>query len=331
VAGLAVLALLALPVLRLQLGEASSDSLASAGPARAALDTLTRGGVPSGALTPIQVLVRSDAAGATTATLARVDGVHAVVDAGAAGGTRLLTVLPARETSGSGGQHILTAVRDNADRADGVLGVGGSGAALVDFRHATYGVFPWMLALVALITFLLLARAFRSLLLPLKAVLLNLVSLSAAYGVMVWVWQQGHGSHALWGLDATGSVTVWVPLMVFAFLFGLSMDYEVFLLSRIREAHDRGATTDGAVVEGIGRTGRLVSSAALILFLSFTALSTAPGTDLKVLATGLGAGILVDATVVRMLLVPALVSLFGRANWWLPRKVSKGRRADAIA
>ncbi|MFL6072771.1 MAG: MMPL family transporter [Mycobacteriales bacterium] len=326
VAGLAVLALLALPVLKLQLGEASSDSLASAGPARAALDTLRRGGVPSGALTPIQVLVRRDAAGPATTRLAGVDGVHAVVDAGAAGGTRLLTVLPARETSGSGGQHILAAVRDRAGGVDGVLGVGGSGAALVDFRHATYGVFPWMLVLVALITFLLLARAFRSLLLPLKAVLLNLVSLGAAYGVMVWVWQQGHGSHALWGLDATGSVTVWVPLMVFAFLFGLSMDYEVFLLSRIREAYDRGASTDGAVVEGIGRTGRLVSSAALILFLSFTALSTAPGTDLKVLATGLGAGILADATVVRMLLVPALVSLFGRANWWLPARALRWRR-----
>jgi len=122
----------------------------------------------------------------------------------------------------------------------------------------------------------------------------------------------------VFGIPATGAITFWVPLMVFAFLFGLSMDYEVFLLARMREHVDNGHTTDEAVIEGIGRTGRLVTSAALILFLAFASLASAPFTDLKVLATGLGAGILLDATVVRAVLLPALVSLFREWNWWIP-------------
>ena len=113
-------------------------------------------------------------------------------------------------------------------------------------------------------------------------------------------------------------MTFWIPLMVFAFLFGLSMDYEVFILSRIREEYTRLGSTDEAVVEGIGRTGRLVTSAALILFLAFVALASGPGTDLKTFATALGFGILLDATVVRSLLVPALVSMFDKWNWWIP-------------
>jgi RND superfamily putative drug exporter len=154
--------------------------------------------------------------------------------------------------------------------------------------------------------------------LPLKAVLLNLISLGAAYGVLVFVWQDGHGSNAIWGTPGAGAVPMWIPLMVFAFLFGLSMDYEVFLLARMREEYDAGAGTNEAVVTSLARTGRLVTSAALILVLAFLAMSTAPATEVRMLATGLGAGILVDATIVRCLLVPTLVSLFGRWNWWLP-------------
>jgi RND superfamily putative drug exporter len=140
---------------------------------------------------------------------------------------------------------------------------------------------------------------------------------------MTLFWQDGHGSEALFGIAATGAVTFWVPLMVFAFLFGLSMDYEVFILSRIREEYDQAGSTDKAVIEGIARTGRLVTSAALILFLAFVALSSGPGTDLKVMATALGFGILLDATIVRSLLVPALVSLFGSWNWWMPSWFAK--------
>jgi len=164
----------------------------------------------------------------------------------------------------------------------------------------------------------LLARAFRSLIIPLKAVLLNLLSVGAALGLMVLVWQHGLGSGAIWGIDATNSINVEMPIVIFAFLFGISMDYQVFILSRMREAYDRTGSTDVAVVEGIGRTGRLVTSAALILGLAFLAMSTGPGTEAKMFATALGGGILLDATVIRGMLAPAIVALLGRWNWWLP-------------
>ena len=175
-----------------------------------------------------------------------------------------------------------------------------------------------MIALIAITTFILLARAFRSLLLPLKAIVLNILSVAAAWGVLVLVWQEGHGSEAIWGIQATGSIQSWMPLIIFAFLFGLSMDYEVFILSRMREEYDRTGSTDAAVVQGIGRTGRLVTSAALILFLAFTSMASGPDTSVKMFATGLAAGILIDATIIRALIVPAVISLMGRWNWWLP-------------
>src|SRR6202008_1960156 len=128
------------------------------------------------------------------------------------------------------------------------------------------------------------------------------------------VWQAGHGSQQIWGIAATGSVTAWIPLMVFAFLFGLSMDYEVFILARMREEYDATGSTDAAVVRGIGRTGRLVTGAALIPFLPFISLASGPETEVKVMATGLAAGILLDATLIRALLVPAVPSLSGRWN-----------------
>ena len=131
-------------------------------------------------------------------------------------------------------------------------GVGGQAAQSADFIDAIYGNFPLMIGLIVLLTFVLLARAFRSLLLPLKAVILNLLSVGAAWGLMVLIWQKGYGSDLIWGIDATGSITEWVPLMVFAFLFGLSMDYQVFIISRMREGYDRTGKTDTAVFEGIG-------------------------------------------------------------------------------
>jgi RND superfamily putative drug exporter len=182
---------------------------------------------------------------------------------------------------------------------------------------------------LAAATIVVLARAFGSLLLPVKAVVLNLASVGATYGVVVLVWQHGHGSHAIWGLPATGAVTNWVPLIAFAFLYGLSMDYEVFILTRIREERDRTGSTQAGVIEGISRTGRLVTGAALILFFAFAALSAGPETDLKVAATALGAGILLDATVVRGLLVPALVAVLGQWNWWLPRWAGRLLRVPA--
>jgi RND superfamily putative drug exporter len=327
-----ILGLLILAFLGIKIGAASSDSLAQSGPAVTALHRLEQGGVSTGALTPIEVLADRNQAQDVADRLAQVDGVEAaLVSTGAsssADGRTVVVLIPDAETVNSKSVDVVNRVKDVADQTPGVIGVAGLGTAQVDFLHAVYGNFPLMLTLIALLTFVLLARAFRSLLLPLKAVVLNLVSLAAVYGAMVLFWQNGHGSDTLFGIPETGAVTFWVPLMVFAFLFGLSMDYEVFILSRIREEYDDGRSTDDAVIEGIGRTGRLVTSAALILFLAFAALASGPGTDLKVMATALGFGILLDATVVRSLLVPALVSLFGRWNWILPDRVARLLRVE---
>jgi RND superfamily putative drug exporter len=167
------------------------------------------------------------------------------------------------------------------------------------------------------LTLILLARAFRSIVLPIKAAILNLVSLGAAYGIIVFVFQWGHGS-GLWNIDATQAITAWIPLMIFAFLFGLSMDYEVFMLTRMREAYDETGSTNKAIEMGLARTGKLVTSAALVLMFAFLVLSSSPGFEIKEFAIGLAAGIIFDATVIRALLVPALMRLLGDANWWMP-------------
>jgi RND superfamily putative drug exporter len=335
IAGTAILAALILPALSMQVGEPASTTLSTAGPAREALDTLTRGGVPSGVLTPIQVLTNAEGADRIAGRAADVTGVAAAITPNTGdsefrqGGTALLTVLPETETSLPAGQHAVARLRTSLDGEPELRGITGPGPAMADFTHAVYGSFPLMLTLISLATFLLLARAFRSVLLAAKAVVFNLVSLAAAYGVLTWIWQQGHGSNAIWGIPATGAVTMWVPVMVFAFLFGLSMDYEVFILTRIRESYDRTGDTRVAVVEGIGRTGRLVTSAAAILMLSFLAMSTSAETDIKLLATGLGAGILIDALIVRCLMVPAMIALFGRWNWWMPTWLARPLRIPA--
>ncbi len=333
-AGAGILAALMLPALSLHLGEPGSSAQATAGPAHDALTTLTRGGIPSGVITPAEVLT-SGAPGAVAAQAARVPGVYTAVAPATPdyhrAGTSIVTVIPAAESSGPAGQATISRLEGALLGRPHVIGVGGDGASLIDFNHAVYGNFPLMLALIAFATFLLLTRAFRSVVLAAKAVVFNLISLAAAYGVLTWVWQDGHGSSAVWGIPATGAITMWVPLMVFAFLFGLSMDYEVFILSRIREAYDTSGDARHAVTEGLGRTGRLVTSAAAILMLSFLSMSTGPQTDLKILATGLGAGILIDALVIRCLLVPAMVALFGRANWWLPGRLARLLRVPAAS
>ena len=244
-AGVALAALFALigVFFGIKIGLASSDSLAKNGPAYDALQTLKKGGVTTGILTPMEVLVSSDqAAQRPPPRLPQVDGVSHVFISTDPSSTRngqtVIVVVPDDETVNSQSVGVVKRVKSAVDGLPGVVGVAGVGAAQIDFLHAVYGNFPLMLLIIAVLTYLLLARAFRSLLLPLKAVLLNLVSLGATLGLMVLFWQDGHGSNAIFGIAATGAVTFWIPLMVFAFLFGLSMDYEVFILSRIREEYD---------------------------------------------------------------------------------------------
>jgi RND superfamily putative drug exporter len=329
--GVAMVALI-LPVTQLSVGQPVAASLSPTGPARSALDTLHAGGIPTGVLNPMQVLVSRPAgsagmASAVSERLARLPGVWtAVAPAGAAdtrAGTAVVTVLPAAESGAPGGNTVVDDVRAALAHDPAVLAISGSGPDTIDFDHAIYGHFWLLLILVSVLTFLVLVRAFRSLLLAAKAVVLNLASLGAAYGVLVLVWQDGYGSRLVFGLAPTGSLTNWVPIVVFAFLFGLAIDYEVFILTRMRESWDSTGDTSTAVIEGIGRTGRLVTSAALILTFAFVSMATAPLTFLKVLATGLAAGILIDAFIVRCLLVPALVSLLGRWNWHLPAPLGR--------
>jgi RND superfamily putative drug exporter len=322
-----VLGLLFAAFTGIKIGAPESDSLAKNGAAYDTLQVLEKGGVGTGVLTPIEVIAKTSDAPAAAAKFAAVKGIQtALVSNGPtsnANGKTVILVIPETETVNNKTVQPVKDVKKLADSMPGVYGVAGLGTAQVDFLHGVYGNFPLMLSIIALLTFILLVRAFRSVLLPLKAVILNLISLTGVYGAMVLFWQDGHGSNALFGIHETGAITFWVPLMVFAFLFGLSMDYEVFILARIREEYDAGHSTNEAVVEGIGRTGRLVTSAALILFLAFAALASGPGTDLKILATALGIGILLDATIVRSLLVPSLVSLFGKWNWYLPDWLAK--------
>jgi putative drug exporter of the RND superfamily len=331
--GALVLAALVLAASNLQLGIANVNTIAKQGDAKQGLLALERSGIGSGVLLPGEVLVDGSSTPAQVAqALAAVPGVHgAVAPASPRWRHPQAAVVDAYSTpdaSSASGRETLDRLRTTVHATGPDVHLGGLAAQNADFIDAVYGNFPLMIALIALITFVLLARAFRSLLLPLKAVILNVISVAAAWGVLQLVWQQGHGSSQIWGIAATGSITAWIPLMVFAFLFGLSMDYEVFILARMREEYDATGSTDTAVVRGIGRTGRLVTSAALILFLAFVSLASGPETEIKVLATGLAAGILLDATIIRALFVPAVVSLFGRWNWWLPRLPARLLRVE---
>jgi putative drug exporter of the RND superfamily len=326
---LVALGLLIAPVLGLKIGQADTSSLATSGPPYEALQRLRDGGVGTGVLTPIEVLVPTDQAQTAVTAAREVDGVRAAVIGGEADGTAVVDVLPVDETVDSTSIGVVDDVRTAVENATGApVGVTGAGATVQDYFGAVYDNFPYVLLLIAGITFVLLMRTFRSLLLPLKAVLLNLLSLAAVFGAVVFFWQEGHGSQALFGVSPTGAITFWLPVLIFAFLFGLSMDYEVFILARMREEYDATGSTSEAVVTGIGRTGRLVTSAALVLFFAFAALAASPGTDIKVLGTALGVGILIDATLVRALLVPALVSVLGRWNWWLPAGLARIVRVE---
>ena len=325
----AALVVLALPVLGLRLGSPEVSAIATgATPAATAYRDLVADGVPQGVAKPVEVLTGDrDAVVAAVADLPGVAGVLAPQLAGwTSGDDVLVDVVLADDPTTSAGREALAAVRAAVADVPGTQ-VGGTAAGDVDSVQAIYGNAWWILLLIVVITSALLARALRSVWLPLKALALNVVSIGAAYGMTVWIWQDGHLTDALFGAQATGTITFWVPIAAFSFLFGLSMDYEVFILSRIREGHLQGMDTPRATVHGLAFTGRLVTSAALILFLAFVALSTAPTVDVKIFATTLALGILLDATVVRGVLTPALVALLGRANWWWPAPARRRRGA----
>jgi RND superfamily putative drug exporter len=325
----ALLVALVVAASTIQLGNPRAASLAQEGPARAGLENLQDSGIGTGPLSPFDALVRSGDPEAVADVLGQVEGVRSA--AAPAGwrrqGTSVVVIIPTEDGNSPAGRETLDRLRAQSLPAE--VTIGGEAAQGADFLEAVYANFPLMLALISILTFILLVRAFRSLILPLKAVVLNLLSVGAAWGLIVLVFQKGFGSDELFGIEATQAINVEMPIVVFAFLFGISMDYQVFIISRMREAYDRTGSTETAIVEGIGRTGRLVTSAALILGLSFVAFGAQPGTEAKIFALALGGGILIDATIIRGVLTPAAVAILGRWNWWLPDWAARLLRVEA--
>jgi len=219
-------------------------------------------------------------------------------------------------------RQLVTDVRAVPAPAGSRVLVGGDTAELVDLLSSLRRTLPWMAAFVGLVTFILLFLAFGSVLLPLKAIAMNLLSLSASFGALVWIFQQGHLSGLL-GFTPTGTIEATQPILMLAIAFGLSMDYEVFLLSRVREQWDRTGDNTTAVAAGLQHTGAIITSAALLLVVVIGAFSTSGITFIKMIGVGMIIMLLIDATVVRALLVPATMRLLGRYNWWAPKPLAR--------
>jgi RND superfamily putative drug exporter len=318
-AGVVIVGALAALGTQLNAGEAPLNKFPGSGTAIAGRQMLADAHISPGVMKPLDVLVEHG--GNAQQVAARLRAVPGVVGATAPptwhrGPDSLVEAFAAIDGAAPGIQAIIDSANTSLTETHATL----TGVAAVDrdFLHAVMGSLPYVLSFVVMLTLILLARAFRSIVLAVKAALLNLLSLAAAFGVVVFVFQQGHGS-SLWNIDATQSLTVWIPLIIFAFLFGLSMDYEVFMITRMREAYDETGSTDRAIELGLARTGKLVTSGALILMFAFLVLSASPGYEVKPFAIGLAAGIIIDATLIRALLVPAVMRLLGDANWWMPK------------
>ncbi|MDI2129610.1 MMPL family transporter [Yinghuangia seranimata] len=340
VAGLAVLVLLSAPLLDMRLGHVDGGSDPVGSHSRTAYDLVADGRGPGfgpGANVPLTVVVDLQGArvpaerigAAVDEALRATPGVvpRKAVHPSPDGRLLVATVTPStRPADAATGTLVHTLTRDTLPHALAGTGahgyVAGSTAGQLDFRDIITQRLPIIIGVVLVAAFVLLMLVFRSLLIPVKAVLLNLFATGAAYGVVVAVFQWGWG-RSLLGIDQAVPVESYVPMMMFAIVFGLSMDYEVFLLSRIAEAwHETGDNTR-AVGVGLARTGRVIGSAALIMTAVFLAFAASPTVVVKMLAIGLAASVVIDATLVRLVLVPASMVLMGRWNWWLPKRLDK--------
>jgi RND superfamily putative drug exporter len=230
-------------------------------------------------------------------------------------GYTALDVMPDGQPQDANAQQLVTTLR--ADRPGFDTYVTGQAAALLDFQHRISSRLPYALGLIAASTFILLFLMTGSVLIPVKALVMNTLSLGATFGALVWVFQDGHLSGLL-GFSSFGAIEAWVPVLVFVFGFGLSMDYEVFLLSRIKEEHDLTGDTTGAVAVGLQRSGRIITSAAVLVLIVFLGFVAGENVGIKEMGLALAVAVAVDATLVRCLLVPATMTLMGRANWWAP-------------
>ncbi|MYS81769.1 MMPL family transporter [Embleya scabrispora] len=317
-----------LPVLGLRVGLPDDGSLPHSRTERRAYDLVAEGFGP-GINGPL--VIAADPAGdpgvldRLVATVAADPGIASVAPTHIDRATGIATLVVFPTTSPQDKATADTIARLRSDVLPTAIGhgparahVGGAAASLSDVGQRTSQRLPVFVAAVLAMSFLLLMLVFRSILVPLKAVLLNLLSIGAAYGIMVAVFQWGWGG-ALIGLEATVPIVSFIPMFLFAILFGLSMDYEVFLLSRVREEYLRTGDNGKAIVEGISGTARIITSAALIMVAVFLSFAVAEDPSIKMFGLGLATAIFIDATVVRMVLVPATMTLLGRANWWLPK------------
>jgi RND superfamily putative drug exporter len=327
--GLAVLVLLTVPVFSIDLGFADAGTGSESRGSRRAYDLLTEGFGP-GFNAPLLIAARVDdpadieTLGKVGEALAQTDGIAAVTPpfASPSGRAAVLTAYPSTSPQNDETTTLVNRLREEVipQAADGNdIFVGGLTAGIVDFSEANASRLPVLIAVVISLSFLLLVAVFRSILVPVKAAVMNLLSISAAYGAVVAIFQWGWGA-SLFGVESTAPIEAWAPMMLFAILFGLSMDYEVFLLSRIREEYVKTGDNAVAVANGLALTARVITAAAAIMITLF--LSFVFGFDeraIKLFGLGLAIAIFVDATVVRMVLVPATMELLGNANWWLPK------------
>ncbi len=318
---------LAAPALSLRLGLPDDGSKPVATTERRAYDLVADGFGP-GANGPLVVAVdtHGDArvVEGLVSSIQRDPGIAGASLAAMDDATGIATIIAIPTTSPQDEATVETVERLRSDVLPTALDgseatghVGGTTAIFADLAGRIAERLPWLVAAVIMLSFLLLVVVFRSLLVPLKAALLNLLSIGSAYGVLVAVFQWGWGADLI-GLEATVPIISFIPMFMFAIVFGLSMDYEVFLLSRIREEHDRTGDNDAAVVHGLASTGRVITSAALIMVAVFLGFVSSPDPSTKMFGLGLATAIAVDATIVRMILVPATMRLLGEANWWLP-------------
>jgi uncharacterized membrane protein YdfJ with MMPL/SSD domain len=317
-----VIGLLALgaPFLKISWGGTDARSLPATATVRQVQQVLDAD-FPANSTDPIEVLITGPVTHPALAgyeqRVAAVPGVTAAKITGVAGDTTRIDLGYTPASVSAQARHIVTEIRALAPPAGVTVLVGGTTAQLVDELGSLGSTLPWMALLVGVSTFVLLFLAFGSVVLPIKAIVMNILSLSATFGVIVWIFQWGHLSRLL-QFTSTGSIDPTMPILMLAIIFGLSMDYEVFLLSRVREVYDQTGDNTASIAAGVQRTGGVITSLAGLLIIVIGAFSASGITFIKLTGVGMIVALIVDASVVRVLLVPATMRLLGRANWWAP-------------
>jgi uncharacterized membrane protein YdfJ with MMPL/SSD domain len=315
------------PFLRISWGGTDARSLPAASTVRHVSEVLDNQ-FPVNSTAPIEALVtgaRAASPAELTAYLHRIDAIAGVTGAqvtGLKGNVARIDIGYKPAPVSDAARHIVTQLRGLAPPAGTAVLVGGTTAGLVDELASLGAILPWMALLVGVSTFVLMFLAFGSVVLPIKAIVMNVLSLAATFGVVVWIFQWGHLSGLL-RFTSTGSIDPTMPILMLAIIFGLSMDYEVFLLSRIRERYDQTGDNTASVAAGLQRTGGVITSLALLLIVVVGAFSASGITFIKLMGVGMIVALLVDATIIRVLLVPATMRLLGQANWWAPRPLRR--------